>query len=65
MTDFLERDGLRLERGSRHVPRAWVREVGCPSCGAPAGEHCRMAHMPTVPRESNHLERVDAWWLAQ
>jgi hypothetical protein len=56
--------GLLLERGGRQVPRSWIREVECPACGADQGARCRMA-VSGVPRESNHLERIDAWWRAQ
>lgn len=45
-------DGSLRPRVPREVARA---EVGCPFCGAAAGEPCKGKRGPRV---SNHLERV-------
>lgn len=48
------REALPVRR--RQPTRALVRTVTCPTCDAPAGEHCRGRR---GPRESNHLARVE------
>lgn len=48
------REALPVRR--RQPARELVRTVACPTCDAPAGEHCRGRRGPRV---SNHYARVE------